>query len=653
VRVTAFLSFMVVLCALWPAAGQGESAPHVVPNDNRHSSGSVRNGVIELDLEARPAVWYPAGDGGPAFHVYAFAEFGGSPRIPSAFLRVPQGAEVRITIRNSIPPGRWIGLPPENRRNAATSSVTGDALIVHGLKAGTHADEALVVPYGEARTLRFRAEIPGTYLYWAATHDLSLWAHTGADAQLAGAIVVDPAGTDPDPIERIFVITMTDVYPDPSMPEHGEDYMQPAINGLSWPRTERLRYALGDTVRWRWINASHFQHPMHLHGFHYRTLARGDGVQELLLPPEKIQEVVTELMEPGSTFRMEWTATRPGNWLMHCHIVNHVVPSPERDMAEQMHDLHDVTQHPLEAMAGLVMGITISDDGPGEIDERPEQHLRLLAREKLASARAEKIRGFVLAGDQDPPGEVVLVPGPPIILTRGQTTRITVVNQMRQPTTVHWHGLELQSVYDGVAGWSRTGSRIAPLLGPGDSFDVFIRPPRAGTFIYHSHMDEMRQVERGMYGPLLVLEPGESFDPDLDRVFVIADAIDGDYHATTINGRRYPAPLTLHAGTEYRFRFINISDGTTADIMLSDGSGTLTWRAYAKDGANLPPALQREVTAAFRTQAGETYDFLWRPTEPGDAKIVVEDDFGIFATLPGRLVLTQRIRVVQPSTARR
>lgn len=629
-----------------------DSAPHVVPNDNRHPAGSLRDGVIELDLEAMPASWQPEGEGGPDVPAFAFAESGGSPRIPGPILRLAQGAEVRITVRNSIPPGRWIGLPPENRRNPWASSVTSDALFVHGLTAGTGADETLVVPYGESREVHFRAEQPGTFLYWAATQDLSLWAHTGTDAQLVGAIVVDPAGSIPDPEERLFVITMTDAFPDPSLADPGEDQFQPAINGLSWPHTERLRYALGDTVRWRWINGSHFQHPMHLHGFHYRTLARGDGVRETRLPPGKVQEVVTELMEPGSTFRMEWTATRPGNWLMHCHIVNHVVPSPERDVAGQMHDLHDVTRHPLEAMEGLVMGITVIDDGPEEADGRSEQHLRLLAREKPAEARDGTIRGFVLAGDQDPPEQEFLVPGPPIILTRGETTRITVVNQMREHTTVHWHGLELQSVYDGVAGWSRTGSRVAPLIAPGDSFDVYIRPPRAGTFIYHSHMDEMRQVMQGLYGPLLVLEPGERFDPERDRIFVIADAIDGDYHSTTINGRRYPAPLTLHAGTEYRFRFINISDGTTADIRLSDGSEILTWRAYAKDGAVLPPAMQRDVTAVFRTQAGETYDFLWRPANPVDAKIVVEDNFGLFGTLPGRLVLHQPIRVIAPPAVR-
>jgi FtsP/CotA-like multicopper oxidase with cupredoxin domain len=200
-------------------------------------------------------------------------------------------------------------------------------------------------------------------------------------------------------------------------------------------------------------------------------------------------------------------------------------------------------------------------------------------------------------------------------------------------------------VYDGVAGWSRTGDRVAPLLAPGESFDVFIRPPRAGTFIYHSHMDELGQVFQGMYGPLLVFEPGEQFDPELDRIFVIADAIDGDYHATTINGKRNPPPLTLRAGTEYRFRFINISAGTTADISLSDGYRNLSWRALAKDGALLPASMRKEVEAKFRTQAGETYDFTWRPTAPMRVDIVVDDNYGRFSTLPGRRVLNQPIRV--------
>jgi FtsP/CotA-like multicopper oxidase with cupredoxin domain len=141
-----------------------EPPARVVPNDNRRSTGTLRDGVVELALEARPATWYPSGQAGRPVPAFAFAEAGGPPRIPGPFLRVPQGTELSISVRNSIPEGRWIGLPPENRRNESTSSVTGAALYVHGLTAGTGGDDLLVVPYGETRDVRFRAGNPGTFI---------------------------------------------------------------------------------------------------------------------------------------------------------------------------------------------------------------------------------------------------------------------------------------------------------------------------------------------------------------------------------------------------------------------------------------------------------------------------------------------------------
>ena len=50
-----------------------------------------------------------------------------------------------------------------------------------------------------------------------------------------------------------------------------------AVNGRSWPHTERLSHVVGDTIRWRVINGSRFPHPMHLHGFYFDVDARGDA----------------------------------------------------------------------------------------------------------------------------------------------------------------------------------------------------------------------------------------------------------------------------------------------------------------------------------------------------------------------------------------
>jgi FtsP/CotA-like multicopper oxidase with cupredoxin domain len=446
-------------------------------------------------------------------------------------------------------------------------------------------------------------------------------AWTGRDAQLTGAIIVDPDGVAPDPEERIFVITMLDQIPDPDARSPQGDYFRRAINGRSWPRTERFEYTVGETVRWRWINASFESHPMHLHGFHYRLLARGDGRSETLYPENARPLVVTEHMTPGSTFRMEWEPTRAGNWIFHCHHLDHITPAVARGEAEREHDLMDVEQHALDAMAGLVLGISVAEDEHDAAMVMPSQRLRLVAVETV-NGNGTAVRGFALAKSPEEAVAVPDVPGPPLLLTRGETTEITVVNRLSEPTTIHWHGLELESVYDGVAGWSRTGPRIAPLVAPGDSFAVQITPPRAGTFIYHTHMDETDQLAQGLIGPILVLEPGAEYDSERDRVFLIAGQTDGDY-PVTINGWQRPPPATFRVGEEYRLRFIHITRGGVIDIALTQNDSPVRWRAVAKDGADLPEALRLDGGANIRTNTGETFDFLWTPAEPGEAMLSV------------------------------
>ena len=100
------------------------------------------------------------------------------------------------------------------------------------------------------------------------------------------------------------------------------------------------------------------------------------------------------------------------------------------------------------------------------------------------------------------------------MLKRGEPVSITVVNHLREPTAVHWHGIELESYFDGVADFSGAGTRIAPAIAPGDSFEARFTPPRSGTFMYHPHADEMRQQQAGLSGALLVVDELARFDPD-------------------------------------------------------------------------------------------------------------------------------------------
>lgn len=613
-----------------PAPG-GDSAGLAVPNDNRTPAGTLRDGVLELNLEARlvrwkgePSLLSPDVSDPTVVTVLAFGEEGGPVTIPGPLIRVPEGTEVRVRVRNSIPESVSIGLPGPALREEGMSSHAGPELVVRGLTAGTAPDDILRVPRGEVREIRYRADKPGTYFYWATPSDRAIRIWTGRDAQLAGAIIVDPKGIAPDPDERIFVITMIDMFPAESSASPEDDVFRRAINGRSWPDTERFHYTVGQPVRWRWINASAENHPMHLHGFHFRLLSRGNGSSETLLPDQEQPLIVTERMSPGSTFRMEWIPTRPGNWLFHCHILDHIVPAVERDEAARAHDLHDVRKHALEAMAGLVIGMTVSDEGGQAAKDGTRQKLRLVALEKpLDDGKTQ--RGFAVEDETGPPVKAPAATAPPLVLKRGEGSEITVVNRLTEPTTIHWHGMELESFYDGVAGWSGADSRLAPLILPGDSFAVRMTPPRAGTFIYHTHMDETEQLVQGMAGPLLVLEPDQTFDPTLDRIFTIGGESDGDY-PVNINGHTEPLPASFDAGTEYRLRFIQITQGVSTDITLSKNGVPLRWRAAAKDGAELPAALQVESDATLRANAGETFDFLWTPREAGEAVLLVRYD---------------------------
>jgi FtsP/CotA-like multicopper oxidase with cupredoxin domain len=352
--------------------------------------------------------------------------------------------------------------------------------------------------------------------------------------------------------------------------------------------------------------------------------------------------VVTEFMVPGSTFAMTWVPTRAGHWLMHCHMRPHVTPWPMRPDSVRAHDVHDVAAHATTAMEGLVLGVTVTE--PARRAARaaparePTRRLRLVAQARgVAVGKREVARGFVLQRQGEPAADSVEVPGTPLVLTRDETVAITVVNRLREPTTVHWHGMELESVYDGVSGWSRTGGSVAPLVAPGDSFTVALTPPRAGTYIYHTHMDEGSQLVTGMYGPLLVLEPGARWDAATDHVVMIGDALDGDsVPRLAVNGRKAPPPLRLRAGTAHRLRLVNIHPAGAATVRLTAAGDTvpLAWRPLAKDGAELPARARAERPARLgRFGVGETYDFTWTPGRPMDAELAITVE-GVTRRLP-------------------
>jgi FtsP/CotA-like multicopper oxidase with cupredoxin domain len=564
-------------------------------NDNRLPAGKLARGVLTLHLEARSGLWHPEAEDGVGVEVQAFGEEGKPLQNPGPMIRVPEGTEIRVSARNAIP---------------------GATLVIHGLVARpAAADDSVVLAPGGVRELRFIAGAPGTYFYWATTTGVPIEKRRKVDSQLNGVFIVDPAGAKP--ADRVFVIGLwLDSLTVGGVRERREI---PTINGKMFPYTESFQYAVGDTVRWRVINASDRGHPMHLHGFYYRVDSRGNAARDSLYTPLQRRLAVTEQLRSGTTMTATWSPDRPGNWIFHCHILFHV--APDLALSPPAHEMH---AGGMERMSGMVIALHVRPHPgatyPATVGE--PRRLRLLVQSHPHVYRQDPGFGFVLQqGDTPPAPDSIRIPGSPIVVTQGEPVAITVVNRLAEPTAVHWHGIELTSYYDGVPGMSGEPGHVAPSIAPGDSFVAAYTPRRAGTFIYHTHIDDVRQMESGLYGALIVLPPGQAYDSTTDHALVIGRHEYADTVDVLLNGSAHPAPLVLRAGVMHRLRILMIPSAGAGDVLLLSDTSLLTWRAVAKDGADLPPHQATVRPARQRVAVGETYDFQVTPAGPGNLRL--------------------------------
>ena len=267
-------------------------------------------------------------------------------------------------------------------------------------------------------------------------------------------------------------------------------------------------------------------------------------------------------------------------------------------------------------MAGLVLGITVLPPKGGVAtagDPVARRKLRVFVNERPKMFGDRPGFSFVLQEGATPPSpDSIRIPSSTIVVRKNEPTEITVINRTTQMTSTHWHGIELESYYDGVADWSGAGTRTAPVLAPGDSFVVRMTPDRAGTFIYHTHSNETVQLSGGLYGPLIVLPEGGAVDTT-DRIFLFGDG--GSYRTPVVNGTATPAPLEMRAGATHRLRFVSISSANLTRIRLL-GDSLLTWRPFAKDGADLAPLRAVEGPAVVTLGPGETVDVEVRRGKP-------------------------------------
>ena len=359
------------------------------------------------------------------------------------------------------------------------------------------------------------------------------------------------------------------------------------------------------------------------------------------------QLAVTQLMSPFAGMSMTWSPDRPGNWIFHCHFALHLMPDSISAAPDDPH---------MRGMVGLILGIAVSDRRVVRaVAAPPARQLRLIAVMDGTEAHGEHAR-------DDPPMHFVLeengrqtVVGhdisPEIGLTRGERVAITVVNRLDEPTSVHWHGIELEDSYvDGVPGVSGAGKRLAPEIAPGDSFVATFTPPRSGTFMYHAHVDEVREQRAGLIGALIVRDPGAAPAPD-EHVFFLKGSRRGDPNnaALEINGEATPDTVVVHAGRPARFRllslatvnpvpFVSLTERPDSSLAPVNDTLLVRWRSLAKDGADLPAEAQAPRPARQMVSIGETYDFEYTPPRAGNLRLEVRTNNGrLLARVPIRV----------------
>jgi len=227
------------------------------------------------------------------------------------------------------------------------------------------------------------------------------------------------------------------------------------------------------------------------------------------------------------------------------------------------------------------------------------------------------------------------IPGPELRTRAGDLLRVELANDLPTETSVHWHGLALSNDMDGVPGLTQDP------IGAGSRFVYEFTTPDPGTYFFHPHTGV--QLDRGLYGVLIVEDPAEPGEYDQEWVVVLDDWIDGigrspdevyadlvsspgmghggmmggtmhsallggagdvDYPLYLINGRTPQAPVTLtgRPGQRARIRIVNAGSDTAFRVALGGHRMTVTHA----DGFPVTPV----ATDALLIAMGERYDVI-------------------------------------------
>lgn len=241
-------------------------------------------------------------------------------------------------------------------------------------------------------------------------------------------------------------------------------------------------------------------------------------------------------------------------------------------------------------------------------------------------------------------------PSQPIRVREGDVLRADVTNELPEGTTVHWHGVPVPNEMDGVPGLTQKP------IENGETFTYQYRAEPAGTYFYHSHVG--LQLDRGLYGPLIIEEQDPHVEYDREYVVVLDDYLSGEprplsesggssgggggmmgggsggmmsnqmgggsggpggmmgdrrpHYAGLLTNGRLPADpprFDVREGEKVRLRFVNASSATIFQVRTAGHRMNVTHA----DGQPIEPT----TVDSFVFGSGERYDAVVKADNPG------------------------------------
>ncbi|HKU41743.1 MAG TPA: multicopper oxidase family protein [Polyangiales bacterium] len=212
------------------------------------------------------------------------------------------------------------------------------------------------------------------------------------------------------------------------------------------------------------------------------------------------------------------------------------------------------------------------------------------------------------------------VPGPVLDVRQGQRVIVHFRNELPEATTIHWHGLRVPNMSDGTPS-------VQHAVEPGETFDYEFEALDSGTFWYHPHLRSDVQIERGLYGAVVV-RGGPKIPVDADRVFVLDDVkllangklsddttqldvmLGRQGNVVLANGVRR-GEISVKHGARERWRFVNSANGRYFNLRLRGHTFTVvSWdggvlsEPYDTDKLLIAPGERYEVLLRFPDRAG-------------------------------------------------